>query len=1204
MSTKVTDLSNSEKILNSDIYDLTEFVDNIKKLNIVDGIPDNDTKTQETLLVGMYGYLGYEFTSLLQNTIVVSSELANEAIPTRAKYDRNVITHALSLGINKVAATAATMKVLLLFPERALRNNMVDGKFTFKSSTPIRFGSYEFHTDYDINIYSTELKSSTNGTNKDYVYTAHYDMTTINPISDIDNEYLPPISIFSDSTDNMVMLITVLHQVEYSEIEEKIIGNDDITNKTLSFTFTNQMSHFSVEVTEATADGSEKTISLIPVYDGLYNQEVEKYVYYPYINSNTIRLRFDPNSYQPRTNANVKIKLWTSQGASGNFDYTNDLTVRLTSDDYTNLYMIVKQRAEDGSYGGLDRKSTEELQKIIPKEALSRGSITTLNDLRNYFNSINNETSVLHVFRKEDNILTRIYYTYYLMKDSNYNIIPTNTIPVFIDASKKVNGKMYLESGQPIYYYKKQESRIPIIKNNYIGHNVQSDYYNDNPNYESYTWRLGSFLQSHPSSYKFYLYSNIKFKIFSDNEEDEYRDEWFFGYIYNISKGSIVYSNSQGRENIEFLKLNVKVEDKNHILNDSYDYVNITLKVPMSITVPNLRSFTESAKKFVEPLGDNEYILDAIDPIVQYGFYCKDERYNFDALKLYEGYTIEFSTYGVIGNNWKFGQVLEVVRKNDRIISLTVLVEDKDNNTFNSFTYRVPTKNDVNESLGKKLTENDIMSIKIVSEFIYTNPLSIVLTDDDSPDSSRVSASYYLDNINEERYLDFKCINSKSSLQFITSYVKVFRPSYLSSDRYNYTISFDLIPNIGSVTDEMINRTKVIVVFYRDNIPAVYSIANFLNSDGSTMSYEVKLFTKPFIDETDNNKESNIDTIDDNNRLYIGDKYLSKSGYSLADYKLYQATGDNGKERLTLNNFYLDKNVTMRIYTLYKYNDDVDINESQDELTRQYKEQNTQFSNSGVSLFNTIPRTTVFSEPEIETIEEFKEYTLNDMVLTNVYETHDGINLLYDYSNLMNSYVSMVSASRRESGYIINRVPVIRYFYFNTEEKINTFIKELKRKILYVLDALDPLECTFGLDFKFFNTYGPSNTYRYTDTDGNLSDLINNITLTMTFRAKFYNENSDKESIIPLIKNDIKNRIENMEELSDIHFPNLTTEIESKYSDYLIYFEYVSFNIYDAKHQHIISEENMETLTCVPEFLNIDTSDYTGLHRININVVS
>lgn len=1053
MSTKKTDLTNSEKILNSDIYDLTEFVDDIKKINI-NGVGSD----KETLLVGMYGYLGYEFTSLLQNAIVVSSELANEAIPTRAKFDRNVITHALSLGVKKVAATAATMKVLLMFPERALRNNMIDGKFTFESSTPIRFGDCEFHTDYDINIYSTELKSSTNGTNKDYVYTAHYDMSTINPISDIDNEYLPPLSIFADNSDNMVVLITTLHQVEYTEIDEKIVGSDDINNKTLSFTFENQMSHFTIEVQE---NGSDEIIALTPVYDGLYNQEVEKYCYYQYINSNTIRIRFDPNSYQPRTNANVKIKLYTSQGSAGNFDYTEDLTVRLTSDKYTNLYMIVKQRGNEGSYGGLDRKSVEELQKIIPKESLSRGSITTLSDLKNYFNSINNETSVLHVFRKEDNILTRIYYTYCLMKDINNNVVPTNTIPISIPISD--GQKHYLESGTPIYYYKRDRIPTSVISNNYIG------------------WTSLS-------------------------------DASFVTYAYNgKDTGSVL---------------------------------------------------------------------------------------NYDLLQLNEGDNIYFKD----GNNMKTnGEVISIIKNNFRITNITVVL----NETFEEKSYRLPSLSDVDSSLGNSIQDNDILWIQKIG-YNYVNPLSIVLTENSETGSNRIQASYYLDNINEERYLDFKCINSKSPLQFIASYIKVLRPSYLSSDRYNYTISIDLVPNIGSITEEMINRTRVVVVFYRDNNPAAYSIADYVGNNSAdrddVMTYQVKLFTKPL------NYDSSV-TIDEHNRLYIGNAYLGD--YSQNDYKLYEATGDNGKERKILKSFYLDKNVTMRIYTMYKYNDDISVDDYQDELTKRYKIQNTQFTDTGIALFNTIPKTTYFETPVLEDIDEedYEAYYLNDMVLTNVYETHDGINLIYDYSNLMNSYVTKLSAvygggvvTRYFN--IVNRVPVVRYFYLNSEDRINSFIKELKRKMLYVLDALDPLECTFGLDFKFFNTYGPSNMYHITDLEGNISDLIDNVSLTMTFRTKFYNENSDRDSILPLIKNDIKAYIEDLEDLSDLHFPNLTTEIESKYSDYIIYFEFMSFNSYDANHQHIITNENMELLTVVPEFLSVDNDDYTGLPRIDINVVS
>ena len=241
-----------------------------------------------------------------------------------------------------------------------------------------------------------------------------------------------------------------------------------------------------------------------------------------------------------------------------------------------------------------------------------------------------------------------------------------------------------------------------------------------------------------------------------------------------------------------------------------------------------------------------------------------------------------------------------------------------------------------------------------------------------------------------------------------------------------------------------------------------------------------------------------------------------------------------------------------------------------------------------------------------------KPYSLKQMVLTNVYSTYQGINLLYDYSDIMNSYVTAIKTNdifnpsdEQIESYIINRVPCIRYFYWHNEERVLTFIKEMKKKINYVLDAIAPLECTFGLDYKFFNTYGPSNMYHLTDDDGDVTpELIDNVALTMTFRAKFYNEDSDALSIVDNIKDSIKDYLENLDQLDDIHFPNITTMIETEFAEYLIYFEFVSFNVYDAINQHIVSVEDMEMLSMVPEFLHVDTNDLNGLPYINIRIVS
>ena len=1451
MSKKRVTETTSQKILNSDIYDITRFVDDIKKRNI-DGIEE-----KETLMVGMYGYLGYQFSSLLQNAIVTASELSNEAIPTRAKFDRNVITHALSLGVEKVAATPANMKVLLMFPEKALRANMVDGVFTLTADTPLRFDEFEFHTDYDITIRYTDLTSSTNGSQRNYVYTATYDMTHKNPISDLDNPFLPPIAIFNYEEDNMIVLSTNLHQVYYKQIFEKILDSDVIANKTINFSFDKQMSHFNIIVKEPSSSESseENTVYLNAVYDGLYNQEIagQKYCYYQYINSNTIRIRFDPTNYQPPTNSELIIECYTTDGSGGNFEYSEEKTIRLTSNKYTNLYCIVAQRGDDGSSGGLDRQSIEQLQHIIPKEALSRGSITTLTDLKNFFNSLNNENSVLHVFRKEDNILDRIYYVYNLMKDVEQNIVPTNTIPIYIESSRRDvhNGKIYLESGTPIFYYKfGKGADLPLLKNNFMGYlqqkvaNVDTCYsfynedglttYQGTPTRESMEKWYNNYSTSFdhdkliedfeyitkkpPLSYDFHENGAIYFKPMylpntkeqKPNTSDVY-DNWFYGtcrrcklHKNELNLSTVLYKMLKGKDydndivdievewqetsgsitkTIHFPQRDSSEIDPVHLIKKDLDgnvinetngkYITIEIKETIingksqyiiqrvSLIEEHIKnihhvnfyrnrlfdsgnniidksdkceiellinhvdnynvnviiyawfmelSFKDNTKSFgissgspptaalrsffvpdyftdlsnldvnnkklyaevmlnslLRPYADetnSALILDSINTIDVYS-YDGQGNYGFDSLTLTEGDLIRFSTYleGESSEDfiysdpttWTLGEVLSIEKLDGRIVSIEILTKDDELGNFNNQRYilPVPVANDYDSP---KMDSSYITLICKITKFLYTTPLSIILKDDPTVNTHRITASYYLDIINETRYQNFDCINSKSPIQFILPSIKTYRSSYLSDNRYKYTIKINIKPNTGVVDMNMINRTQVIGVFYKKSSsetsiarPIMYSIADYVGGNNlekvnfeNGIPYEINLYTRPFTTSTDDDKErERTDIIDDNNNLYIGPKKLIEDiatevgGESplttdeakklfYEKYKCYYATANSNNARpLNYEDFdleklppyysdtiYLNLNTEFKIYILYKY-DTISPKAYTDGLTNEFLAVNTTKVDA---LYNSVPQSTMFKQ----TIDVPKEdpayiddYSLKQMVLTNVYSTYQGINLLYDYSNIMNSYVTSIKTNdifnpdnEQIESYIINRVPCLRYFYWNTEERVLDFIKEMKKKINYVLDAIAPLECTFGLDYKFFNTYGPSNMYHLTDDDGDVTDLIDNVALTMTFRAKFYNEDTDAEDIIGRIKNSIKDYLEKLDQLDDIHFPNITTMIETEYSEHLIYFEFVSFNIYDATTQHIITVENMEMLSMVPEFLHVDTNDHNGLPYINIRLVT
>lgn len=1250
----------ARKILDSDIYDITEYVDNIKKINI-DGV----SNPEETLLVGMYGYLGYEISSLLQNAIVTTSEYSNEAIPTRAKFDRNVIVHALYNGVKKVTATPSSMKIFIIIPEKAIVNNMINDKFTIPSSIPINLGGYEFHLDYDINLYRTNLQESSNGSEYGYVYTAHYDMTVPNLISDIENEYLAPIVILKgEDGANYLYIMTNIHQIMYKEIEEKITGTNDIQNKTLTFSFDNQLAYFTVEVNEYDSD---KNIQLIPIYDGLYNDNpsITNYCYYQYINSNTIRIKFDPNSYQPRNNADVIIKVYTTNGYSGNIEYNEDVTIYLNSDNYTNLYMIIKQRGDEGAVGGFDKKSIQELKKIIPKEALSRGSITTLTDLKNYFNSINDEKSVVHVFRKEDNIIKRVYYTYCLMKDKYNNVIPTNTIPIYLDSKDQdsIDGTLYIESGTPIYYYKFGDySQIKELQNKFLGY-LKQDAENSATIYKFNDTEViyGTTVENGfmPCRDRFVMYQTIYFKMYIDSGSIiNETTRWYKGVIHGIKiidlrrmypkyvdRTGIVHE--IGKEVLplgEVMELDVCLFDEYHEFNPA-SYTNPIVHIKLyahnistvaddyKIDSSSFVMYPNQLHNFL-PSGISYFLSQVSFVDAEYMYTTNEESsQGFNKMSLTQGHIIEFCKYNSTNNfKWEVGEIYGIESKVGIINQITVLSYSSQTHSFTYQTFRVPQPTDI-------LQEGDLVIIIPVNDFFYTTPFSIVVNDDEKSDSNRINTSYYLDIINESRYMSFKCINSLSSIQYILTDIHVLRNSYLSQDRYVYTITANIAANIGNISQEMIFRTRLVIVYYKDGYPCAYSFMDYEGNDGSSAIYTTKLFTKPFktrdslVDKhTDISKIP--ETIDSDNRLYIGDKYVYlNSNYTDNDYKIYEPTGNQNYTRKKLSSIYLDQNVTARIYILYKYDDAYDdmgnILESktfEDGVTREFKYVNKPISSSGKGLLNFVPKTTQFKECPITTgdtsiIEKYTEefgpngYSLGSMVLTNVYETIDGINLLYDYSDVMESYVSMLHSTSIDNsispiitegvGYIINRVPVVRYFYLYNQDMLNSFIKEVKRKILYVKNAIAPLECTFGLDFKLFNTYGPSNMYYLTDKDGEAEQLIDNVALVLNFRAKFYNENTDKDSIIPLIIDKIKEYIEQLDKLEDIHFPNITTDIESEFSDYLIYFEYTGFNLYDANYQHILTTENMEMLTVVPEFLNVNINDdSSGTPMINIQVVN
>lgn len=439
----------ADTVITSDIYSISESVDTLMK-NYMNNV---DT---DVLVLGMYGYLNENLSKNLQNSILMAAEWANEYLPITAKFDKTILTNAILYDIENINAIPATIDIMVGFVEKDLKSQMVNGKFTLSKDCKLYIGDYEYHLDYDIIISSEEIAGE--GT----VYTSMYNMDRTNSLSDIDTPYITisPIRLIQDN-DTFIFITCIARQLSIESSYQKIISNNILENKTVDFNFTSQMAGFIVKIIN-----SDSSIDYLEaIYEGMPDSN-NKYCYYNYLDEDTIRIKFDTDSYDPELNSTVQIDLITTTGTDGNFLYTADClnVLDCESINYNNLSVMIKPIS--ASRNGYNKKSIKELQQILPKEILARGSIINNKDLQNFFNNIDADNRL--VFDKKiDNQIQRLYYAYLLAKDSNDNIIPTNTLDIQVDESEislSDNNRYIISPGTSIVYNK--DSSYAIVSKN------------------------------------------------------------------------------------------------------------------------------------------------------------------------------------------------------------------------------------------------------------------------------------------------------------------------------------------------------------------------------------------------------------------------------------------------------------------------------------------------------------------------------------------------------------------------------------------------------------------------------------------------------------------------------------------------------------------------------------------------------------------
>ena len=412
-------------IINTDIYRITDTTQKLESR-----FADSDD-TSDTLQISTFGYLSEQFSRVLQNSIIMGTQTCYETLITKAKDIKTLLTQAVEVQLDGIMATPAYMNVLIGFDEKELLSKMKNNRFTLSRDSLIQIGDYVFHLPYDLMI-STEQMG-----NGEYIYTARYGLNSFMPnFCNIDSAYLsaPYRQLYSGA--NFIYVPCRIIQIEVRTYDVPILSNNILENKTADFQFNeseednqyNQLAGFEVKIISST-DGE---VNLNPVFEGMPPTSGELYCFYNFLSENTIRLKFDSDSYMPSSGDTVAIRVYTTSGESGNFKYAEEQTISIENDNGEkvengiNFCIVLSQ-----SGNGKDKLSKEEMKNILPGEKFLNNTIITEKDLDTYFNSLTSDN--LLKFKKEiHNQIERTKYGYLLCKDANGNIIPTNTIQLFL----------------------------------------------------------------------------------------------------------------------------------------------------------------------------------------------------------------------------------------------------------------------------------------------------------------------------------------------------------------------------------------------------------------------------------------------------------------------------------------------------------------------------------------------------------------------------------------------------------------------------------------------------------------------------------------------------------------------------------------------------------------------------------------------------
>lgn len=377
---------------------------------------------------GIFGYINEVMGTITESSFNAINIARREFYPVDAINIQSLYKMAAlhKLDIPMVTPSIAPI-VLLIKEEEILQYGKYDGttsEFILDDSLICNVDNIPFMMDYPLKIISKKSGGK-------WTHTTHYDTVKSNSLNKSKEKYVKN-KLITQNGENILLLNVKMHQVERTTSSQLITSNALVDIVTLDFPFEGDLANFEVFYTDNNSSSEEQ----IPRLLNNTPTSLKKYCYYTKLDDNILRIIFPKNTYfTPSFNSEVRVDVYTSLGDKGNFkSYKNMIDCSINSEKYPyNNNIYISGIVNGSSSGGKDKYSINDFRQEIINSYSTNNTFTTENDLQIYFDSINLGSKYKIAFSKiRDDALVRLYGAFLLIKDSYNNIVPTNTLDLYL----------------------------------------------------------------------------------------------------------------------------------------------------------------------------------------------------------------------------------------------------------------------------------------------------------------------------------------------------------------------------------------------------------------------------------------------------------------------------------------------------------------------------------------------------------------------------------------------------------------------------------------------------------------------------------------------------------------------------------------------------------------------------------------------------